>query len=97
MNATAEQTQSYSLQRKSLFILFLICFSLFYGAYFYQSWQNNGNQNKVEMKSGGKHGKHSNPKARQSADEKYQEAKTEFEKLNSKIKKTPEEKAELEK
>lgn len=49
------------------------------------------------MKSGGKHGKHSNPKARQSADEKYQEAKTEFEKLNSKIKKTPEEKAELEK
>ncbi len=82
---------------KSVFILLFTCTSFLYGVYLYQSWQNKSDQIKVEMKSSGKSGKHANPKAKQSADEKYQEAKAEFEKLNSKVKKSQEEKVTLEK
>lgn len=70
---------------------------LLYSAYTYQDWQRYREQNRVEMKSRGKTGKHANPKAKQSAEEKYQEAKIEFEKLHTKANKTPEEKAALEK
>jgi hypothetical protein len=86
-----------SFQGKSIFPLLLVGILLLFSLHAYQIWQQHRNQNKVEMKSSGKSGKHANPKAKQSANEKYQEAKTEFEKLNSKVNKTPEEKAALEK
>lgn len=43
-------------------------------------------------KSPGRNGKHANPKARQSADEQYQQAKEAWQKLKSKPNKSPEDK-----
>ncbi|MBP6826548.1 MAG: hypothetical protein KA165_08315 [Saprospiraceae bacterium] len=88
---------SSSSQGKSILLLALIGALLLSGVYYYQSGQYYSTRNKVEMKSSGKSGKHANPKARQSADERYKEAKTEFEKLDSKVDKTPEDKSMLEK
>lgn len=50
-------------------------------------------QNRVNMeKSPGRNGKHANPKARQSADEQYQQVKEAWQKLKSKPNKSPEDK-----
>jgi small-conductance mechanosensitive channel len=93
----AHSSDTPSFHGKNIFLFFFAVVLLLYSVHTYQSWQQHREQNKVEMKSSGKNGKHANPKARQSADEKYREAKTEFEQLNSKVNKTPEEKAALEK
>jgi len=93
---TAHSSDAPSFQGKGIFLFFLAVILLLYSVHAYQSWQQHREQNKVEMKSSGRSGKHANPKAKQSANEKYQEAKTELEKLNAKVNKTPEEKAALE-
>lgn len=50
-------------------------------------------KDRVNMeKSSGRNGKHSNPKARQSADDKYQKIKEEWQQLKAKTNKSPEDK-----
>lgn len=55
-------------------------------------------KDRVNMeKSSGRNGKHSNPKARKSAEEQYRKAKEEFDQLDKKPKKTKEENKLLDK
>ncbi len=58
----------------------------------YSSMQH-AQKDRVNMeKSSGRNGKHSNPKARQSAEEQYQKAREEWQQLKAKTNKTPEDK-----
>jgi len=93
---TSQLPNNTSTSQKQLLWLFFAGVLTLYTAYWYHaSQQSRGN--KVEMKSSGRSGKHANPKTKQSASEKYEEAKAEFEKLSSKPGKTPEDKSMLEK
>lgn len=93
----SHSSNTASFRGKNIFLFFLAAILLFYCIHATQTWQQHRDQNKVEMKSSGKSGKHANPKAKQSANEKYREAKAEFEKLHTKGNKTPDEKVALEK
>ena len=63
----------------------LVCLTY---SYFLQHAQ----KDRVQMeKPSGKNGKHANPKARSKAEEQYQKAKEEFDRLNQKPKKTKDE------
>ncbi len=94
---TTHLPNSRSLSWKYLIGIFFVGSLVFYTAYWHEASQQATNENKVEMKSSGRNGQHANPKTKQSATEKYEEAKAEFEKLNAKPSKTPEDKTSLEK
>ncbi|MFN0173520.1 MAG: hypothetical protein ACKVU0_02640 [Saprospiraceae bacterium] len=94
---TAQLPDTEQSSWKHLIWVLLVGFLIFYTAYSYHTTQQNRVKNKVEMKSSGRSGKHANPKTKQSASEKYEEAKTAFEKLSTKPSKTTDDKVMLEK
>jgi uncharacterized protein HemX len=80
--------QSNSDRQLLLFVIAALLSLLCYQAY---DHVQRTQKDRVNMeKSSGRSGKHSNPKARQSAEEQFEKVKQEYEKLSSKTKKSKE-------